>query len=97
MNLKRMRRTYRKVMRTRRKTPLVTKTVPKENSQVPGEGSSTGGGGLNSAAKPYKLTLKDILQPSGNKVEKTTVLLNDLCEELIQGNPINHIPKSKKT
>jgi hypothetical protein len=51
---------------------------------------------LNSVASPYKLTLKNILQPAGNKVEKNTVLLNDLCGALIQGHPIDHIPSSKK-
>jgi hypothetical protein len=74
----------------------VTKTVPKENSQVPGEGSSVWGGFLSSVANPYKLTLKDILQPAGKNVETTTLILNDLCEALIQGHLIDHIPTSKK-
>jgi hypothetical protein len=47
-------------------------------------------------ANSYKLTLKDILQPAVNKVEKTRVLPNNWCETLMQGNPIDHIPKSKK-
>jgi hypothetical protein len=55
-----------------------------------------GGPVLISVANPYKLTLKDILHPAGNKVETTTVLLNDLCGALIQGHPIDHIPSSKK-
>jgi hypothetical protein len=55
-----------------------------------------GGPVLNSVANPYKLTLKDIIQPAGNKVETTIVLLNDLCGALMQGHRIDHIPSSKK-
>jgi hypothetical protein len=75
----------------------VTNKVLTKKSQVSRENSSTGGGTVfNSVANPYKLALKDILQPAGNKVETTTVLLNDLCGALIQGHPIDHIPSSKK-
>jgi hypothetical protein len=55
-----------------------------------------GGAVLNSVANHYKLTLKDILQPAGNKVETTKVLLNNLCGALMQGRPIDNIPSSKK-
>jgi hypothetical protein len=55
-----------------------------------------GGGLLNSVANPYKHTLQDIFQPTGNKVETTTVLLNDLYEALMKGHTIDHIPTSKK-
>jgi hypothetical protein len=40
--------------------------------------------------------LQDIFQPTGNKVETTTVLLNALCEALMKGHTIEHIPTSKK-
>jgi hypothetical protein len=62
----------------------------------PGGRFKCGGPVLNAVANPYKLTLKDILQPAGNIVETTTVLLNDLCGALIQGHPIDHTPSSKK-
>jgi hypothetical protein len=52
---------------------------------------------MNSVVSPYKLTLKDILQPEGSKVEKTTVILNDLCEALMQGNPTDNKPTYKNT
>jgi hypothetical protein len=55
-----------------------------------------GGPVLNSVANPYKLTLNNIIQQVGRKVETTTILLNDLCGALMQGHPIDHIPSSKK-
>jgi hypothetical protein len=55
-----------------------------------------GGPVLNAVSNPYKLTLKDIIQPAGNKFETTTVLLNDLCGALMQGHPIDQILSSKK-
>jgi hypothetical protein len=94
-NRKRIRTTSRS-RRRRRNIPVVTKKVWTKKSQVSRENSSAGGPVLSLVANPYKLTFKEILQPAGNKVETTTVLLNDLCGALMQGHPIDHIPSSKK-
>jgi phage-related tail protein len=98
-NLMRNRKSIRTTSRSRRRRrniSIVTKKVRTKKSQVSRENSSAGGAVLKSVANPYKLTLKDILQPAGNKVETTTVLLNDLWGALMQGHPIDHIPSSKK-
>jgi hypothetical protein len=74
-----------------------------EEDRSQGKQSSSGGrfncgGGalLNSVDNPYTHTFQDISQPTGNKVETTTVLLNALCEALMKGQTIEHIPTSKK-
>jgi hypothetical protein len=96
-NRKRIRTTsMRRRRRRRRNIPVVTNKVRTKKSQVSRENSSAGGAVLSSVANPYNLTLKDILQPAGNKVETTTVLLNNLCGAIMQGHPIDHIPSSKK-
>jgi hypothetical protein len=40
--------------------------------------------------------LKDIINPTPEKEEITTVLLNDLREALLTGFPIDHVPAPKK-
>jgi hypothetical protein len=51
---------------------------------------------LNAVDNPYRLSLKDIINPTPEKEEITTFLLNDLCEALLSGFPIDHVPASKK-
>jgi hypothetical protein len=55
-----------------------------------------GGPVLNAVYNPYRLYLKDITNPTTEKIEITTVLLNDLCEALFQGFPIDHVLASKQ-
>jgi hypothetical protein len=55
-----------------------------------------GGPVLNSVENPYRLSLKDIINPTPEKEEITTLLLNDLREALLTGIPIDHVPVSKK-
>jgi hypothetical protein len=50
---------------------------------------------LNAFDNPYRLSLKDIINPTNEK-EITKVLLNDLCQALLQGLPIDNVPASKK-
>jgi hypothetical protein len=51
---------------------------------------------LNAVDNPYRLSLKYIINPTPEKEEITTVLLNDLCEALPTGFPVEHVPASKK-
>jgi hypothetical protein len=55
-----------------------------------------GGPVLNAVDNPYRLSLKYSIKPTTDKVEISTVLLNDLCEALLQGFPIDHVPASKQ-
>jgi hypothetical protein len=49
---------------------------------------------LNTVDNPYRLSLKDIINPTTEKVEISTVLLNDLCVALLEGFSIDHFPAS---
>jgi hypothetical protein len=51
---------------------------------------------LNAVDNPYRLSLKDIINPTPEKEAINTVLLHDLCEALLTGFPIDHVPASKK-
>jgi hypothetical protein len=55
-----------------------------------------GGPMLNADDNPHRLSLKDIINPTPEKEEITTVLLNDLCKALLTGFPVDHVPASKK-
>jgi hypothetical protein len=55
-----------------------------------------GGPVLNAVNNRYRLSLKDIINPTPEKEGITTVLQNDLCEALPTGFPIYHVPASKK-
>jgi hypothetical protein len=57
-----------------------------------------GGPVLDAVDNPYRLSLKDIINPTPEKEKEeiTTVLLNDLCDALLTGFPIDHVPASKK-
>jgi hypothetical protein len=62
----------------------------------PYRGRFQGGGPvLKAIDNPYRLSLKDIINPAQEKEKITTVLLNDLCEALLTGLPIDHVPASK--
>jgi hypothetical protein len=47
---------------------------------------------LNAVENPYHLSLKNINKATTDNVEITTVLLNDFCEALLKGFPIDHVP-----
>jgi hypothetical protein len=51
---------------------------------------------LNAVDNPYRISLKDIINRTPEKEEITTVLINDLCEALLTGFPMDHVPASKK-
>jgi hypothetical protein len=51
---------------------------------------------LNAVDNPYRLSLKDIINPIPEKEEITTVFLNELFEALLTGFPIDNVPASKK-
>jgi hypothetical protein len=64
----------------------------------PYRGRFQGGGPvLNAVDNPYPPPyLKDIINPTPDKEEATTVFLDDLCEALVTGLPIDPVPASKK-
>jgi hypothetical protein len=68
-----------------------------ENQSSPTHGRfMCGSPAINNINNLYRLSLKNISKPTTDKVEMCTVLLNDYCEALLQGFPIDHAPASKK-
>jgi hypothetical protein len=54
-----------------------------------------GGPLINAVENPCRLSLKNIIKPTTDNVDISTVLLNDFWEALLQGFPIDDVPASK--
>jgi hypothetical protein len=54
-----------------------------------------GGPVINDVDNPCHLSLKNSIKPTTDNVDISTVLLDDLCEALLHGFSMDHVPASK--